>query len=1718
MNHHDISLSRALHCDLGALIGDIYICIFIVYLLNNISHIVYTIIIRGSLNIAWGVAMAIIPVGSGSYTTTLPEGVVTPSSYNGVPLDPKVADGFVGAVPTNDWSTSIVFPRFSDQYSSPMFAGPVNVKADASGFNLGYTTSPNIIYYNDDPQKQFVFQYTYHSDLNVGLVGMNANSTQLESTSAYFNKALWQDSDSSNQLHATFGHGSPFVYFERTGNADALIDLKSESSGNSIGQPDSTTNEVFKIEHVNGSYNGGQLGMHLLVNAVAGQGSAVGNSVEARVSIDTNGDGKFDYVQTINYLALDPVVNQYEDYFQSESGRSSGANVIGELKNLNDATVKIEVWKPFGSGDVSVQTGTSNIALPFDNLSVSGSAINNTLFLSGDNVAHALLATQPAVSAATLGASGGSVVPWDGQGEVWYDDHNVIGVTINDNNYGLFAPTGSEWHLDHGVITSDLNGKDYFSAALLPDNSVATLQYFYDHAYTFVTDSHVNFSYDAENAKVNTILSVDTESKEPGHATETLTALYPHQWLNTDDILSNYTYESPRGEMKLLDGNSFSTDIAYTGLLPELPSFLDDTQKTQLYNLIDTEYHQLQSMSDPIGPTDSYWSAKLTARMGELAELSDQVGHQAAKQYFVDTIKAELQDWFTADPSDPKDQQFYYNAQWDLLQPYPGAYGSDDQLNDHHFHAGYFIRDAYEVAKFDPQWVNDWGDMMNLFIKSVANTDTMDTMFPFLRNFDPYEGHSWASGDGSFFSGNNQESSSEALNFASSLALWGGITHNTQLENLGSYLFSTELAAVQQYWFDINNMNFPDTFNHTTAGIVWSDGATYSTWFSADPEKIQGINYLPVTATSLYLGLYPDYVAKNFSEISQWNNGPANDWTDLVREYQALYDPAAALNGYNFNYTPEEGESYAHTYNWLHNLSELGQVDRFITADSLFYGVFNKDGLITYVAYNPADTQQVVTFSDGKVLTLDAHETLAVNADREWSSVTGTVIHVDPSPVPPSPDPAPPSPDPAPPTPPVPDTLPSNNSTGIRIEGRNIYGTNNNDVIVAPDAQGYNIYGANGNDSMMGGDGGDRIYGTNGNNIIIGGKGADFMNGGQGQNVYKYISISDSTTSQMDTIEQFKHGTDKLDLSALDIASNDVHLAAVNDLATLTVNGSDFSTKFIAMNGAITLDDMIFKAGVTPQPVPPGPDPVPPQPDPVPPPVPDNPPSNSDAGVRVEGHNIYGTNNNDIIVAPDAQGYTIYGAYGNDSMMGGDGNDRIYGTNGNNTLIGGGGADFMNGGEGHNVYKYLSINDSTASQIDTIEQFKHGTDKLDLSSLDIARSDVHLAVVSDLATLTVSGSDFATKFIAMMGLVTLDDIIFKNGVTPQPAPQPVPDPVPPTPPVPDDLSTNNSAGVRVEGHNIYGTNNNDIIVAPDGQGYNIYGANGNDSMMGGDGNDRIYGTNGNNTLIGGEGADFMNGGEGHNVYKYLSISDSTTSEMDTIEQFKHGTDKLDLSTLDIARSDVHLAVVSDLATLTVSGSDFATKFIAMNGIVTLDDMIFKEGVTPHAVPIDPNPVSAVPPVPGDLSTNNSAGVRVEGHNIYGTNNNDVIVATDAQGYNIYGAYGDDSMMGGDGNDRIYGINGNNTIIGGKGADFMNGGEGHNVYKYLGLADSTTLQPDTIERFKHGQDTLDLSLVHVNRDDIHIVSVNDSSKLTIDHTNFEIDLIASQPITHGDILV
>jgi endoglucanase Acf2 len=314
---------------------------------------------------------------------------------------------------------------------------------------------------------------------------------------------------------------------------------------------------------------------------------------------------------------------------------------------------------------------------------------------------------------------------------------------------------------------------------------------------------------------------------------------------------------------------------------------------------------------------------------------------------------------------------------------YPGGFGAHTELNDHHYQYGYWIRAAVEIARHDPGWIESdrWGGMIDLLVRDIATATRDDAQFPFVRHFDVYAGHSWATGRQQFVDGANAESSSEAIAAWAAVLLWGEITGDRALRDLGAYLYTTEINGAEEYWFDIHQENLPADYGLTMVGQVWGGKSSYSTWWTDDPEAMRGISFIPFTTTSFYLGRHPDYVRANVADLRRLRD-PWSYWPDIFWAYEALADPAHALllcEAADPDYTEGHSESRPHTLSWILDLATLGRVDTEIVADTPLYAVFRNDATRTYVAFNAADTPRTVTFSDGVTLALEPGTAGALN-------------------------------------------------------------------------------------------------------------------------------------------------------------------------------------------------------------------------------------------------------------------------------------------------------------------------------------------------------------------------------------------------------------------------------------------------------------------------------------------------------------------------------------------------------------------------------------------------------------------------------------------------------------------------------------------------------------------------------------------------------------------
>ena len=202
------------------------------------------------------------------------------------------------------------------------------------------------------------------------------------------------------------------------------------------------------------------------------------------------------------------------------------------------------------------------------------------------------------------------------------------------------------------------------------------------------------------------------------------------------------------------------------------------------------------------------------------------------------------------------------------------------------------------------------------------------------------------------------------------LILWGEVTGNVPLRDTGIYLYTTELSAINSYWFDVEDRFFPAGYERSCAALLWGGKSDYATWFSPEPEHVHGIILLPIHAGSLYLGLYPEYVRRNLEELARLRGSDTwKHWHDILWRYEALADPGRAMERFEKGAGTIDPITRPAVYQWIGALAELGQVDRTVGADHPLACVFTRDGRRTYVVYTMAGRRRgPVRFTDGMTI------------------------------------------------------------------------------------------------------------------------------------------------------------------------------------------------------------------------------------------------------------------------------------------------------------------------------------------------------------------------------------------------------------------------------------------------------------------------------------------------------------------------------------------------------------------------------------------------------------------------------------------------------------------------------------------------------------------------------------------------------------------------------
>jgi endoglucanase Acf2 len=569
-------------------------------------------------------------------------------------------------------------------------------------------------------------------------------------------------------------------------------------------------------------------------------------------------------------------------------------------------------------------------------------------------------------------------------------DPRVLALKVGGKTYALFAPTGARWESASAIewIARLPDGKGYLSAAALPDDKADTLSLFTRHAYAFVQQTRVEWRFDEATSTVETTFRAVTKAME-GPDNGPLLGLYPHHWFNNPSVDGKLglAFDTVRGPLRLLAAPQFKTTYTYHGFVPYWPAVTDSPRLPELKDVMSRDLRNARREMLQIGRS-ACWQGLGLQRTVKLADVFEQQGDLAARDQLLELVKKRAEEWL--DGSD-REHYVHYDKSLGALAIYPDEFFAVTEINDHHFWYGYWIRVAAEIALRDPSWIarDRWGGMIDLLVADIATAERGKAEAPFLRNFDPYEAHSWANGIGVGEFGNNNESSSEAINAWSSLILWGELTGNKALRDLGIYLRTTEIQAINHYWFNLHGLVFAPEYQNVDVSLVFGGQYQHNTWWTDEPRQITGINLLPITTAHLYLGMDPQFVRRNLDALVKESetyeqhgkkprNAPPKDiWQDIFAKYLALADPAQALKTWDRWGSVNAGDSRTHALHFMLSLEAMGTPDFGVTANTPLYSVFRRpDGRRTYLAFNAGSAPITVRFSDGRTLDV-APRTLA---------------------------------------------------------------------------------------------------------------------------------------------------------------------------------------------------------------------------------------------------------------------------------------------------------------------------------------------------------------------------------------------------------------------------------------------------------------------------------------------------------------------------------------------------------------------------------------------------------------------------------------------------------------------------------------------------------------------------------------------------------------------
>jgi len=316
---------------------------------------------------------------------------------------------------------------------------------------------------------------------------------------------------------------------------------------------------------------------------------------------------------------------------------------------------------------------------------------------------------------------------------------------------------------------------------------------------------------------------------------------------------------------------------------------------------------------------DPYFGGKQLAKLARLALIADELGETATAATLRARLRPLLTPWLVGTNSNP----FVYDTTWggvvttDGLAD-PGVDFGAGHYNDHHFHYGYLLYAAATLARAEPAFAVTYRGGLLALVRDIANLSATDPRFPRFRHMDFFRGHSWAAGLTEEANGQDQESTSEAVNAWYALHLLGLATGDRRMSELGRVLLALEVDGAQTYWqIPSASTIYQDPFKQNMCvGILQQARAFFGTFFGPFPEYVYGIQMLPYTPVSEQL-LSPTWIADAWPKMGAAAAGADQGWKGFLYMAHAVTAPDVAWTEVNTLTGYDDGNSQTNTLWWV---------------------------------------------------------------------------------------------------------------------------------------------------------------------------------------------------------------------------------------------------------------------------------------------------------------------------------------------------------------------------------------------------------------------------------------------------------------------------------------------------------------------------------------------------------------------------------------------------------------------------------------------------------------------------------------------------------------------------------------------------------------------------------------------------------------------------------